>query len=248
MTRPLANKIPTLKIPSSEKRPTTRTTRASRPRPALRRARQRRNAKAGKPPSQAPAASKWSTSDTRCRSPARLGVAPAWPTKAGKARKAAAMVICNHRVVVHGTSRARNSASARRMHHTSPKRVSVSTGQAPPCRHTSAIDVPKMSDASRTSQAAPEITATASASHTHTISWRCSVAKPGLLSAGSATNQMKPVVPAASSVAAKWAPRTRMSGSIVTAGSVFANQRPTRKVKSPCVRWVSTDITFQITL
>ena len=99
------------------------------------------------------------------------------------------------------------------MHHTSPKRVWVSTGTAPPCRHTSAIDVPRMSDASNTSQTAPEVTATASAIQTNRVSWRCSFANPDLPTAGSATNTMKPTVPATSTVAPKWTARAKISGS-----------------------------------
>ena len=49
-----------------------------------------------------------------------------------------------------------SNASASRTHHTRPKRVSNNTGQAPPCRQTSARDAPRMSDANSTNQAAPE--------------------------------------------------------------------------------------------
>ena len=94
------------------------------------------------PPIQAPAA-------TRCRiSDGKLGVRRArrWrrhgrsrraSRSARRLRQAAARRVAGHRI-----SAPSNSASASRAIHTSPKRVSVSTDQAPPCRQTLSSEAP----------------------------------------------------------------------------------------------------------
>ena len=69
--------------------------------------------------------------------------------------------------------------------------------------------------------------------------------------AGSATSTRKLTVPTASTVAAKCTLRTRVSGSVTALlNSLIGAEAygPTRKMKSPCVRWASTERTRQITL
>src|SRR5262249_54549747 len=62
-----------------------------------------------------------------------------------------------------------------------------------------------------------------------------------------ATSATKLTVPHAANVAAKCAPRTKISGSDIgdCLGSFYG---PTRKLKSPCIRCVSTDRTRHLTL
>ncbi len=73
---------------------------------------------------------------------------------------AAAIASCSQRDAGNANNAASTSASARRAMQTSPKRVPLSTDQAPPCRQTLTSDAPKMSEASQMSQIAPDPAAT----------------------------------------------------------------------------------------
>ena len=95
---PLASRAATLMIPSHENRRAAPIAKLRQAASSAWRARANSRANAGRPPNQAPAASRCTMSDARWMSPAVPGVAPAWPIRAMRAIRLAPAANCSRRV------------------------------------------------------------------------------------------------------------------------------------------------------
>ena len=214
---------------------------------ASRRACQSNQTNAGRPPSHAPAASKCSD------------VGQEMDVSSKARRRSCVADHCRQREQ-KGCGRElkypqRRTKQQKRQHHRQPEPRAPDETEARfeehgPCAAMQAdIDERRRQNVGgkqKPARAAPDRMTTASASQVKVVSRSRSGRKSDGGLVGSATNRMKPTVPHATNVAAKCTPRTKINGSAMK--KRLPPYGPTRKVKSPCVRCVSTDNTRHITL